>query len=70
MIYPQLATIIDIGSNRYINNVLMENAENEQDTGDMKKHKSRALYWNNEKKILTSQVKVLRAILIYGKKRI
>ena len=62
MIYPQLATIIDIGSNRYINNVLMENAENEQDTGDMKKHKSRALYWNNEKKILTSQVKVLRAI--------
>ena len=48
----------------------MENAENEQDTGDMKKHKSRALYWNNEKKILTSQVKVLRAILIYGKKRI
>lgn len=70
MIYPQLATIIDIGSNKYIDNVLMENAENEQDTGDMKKHKSRALYWNNEKKILTSQVKVLRAILIYGKKRI
>lgn len=43
MIYPQLATIIDIGSNKYIDNVLMENAENEHDTSDMKKYKSRAL---------------------------
>lgn len=50
MIYPQLATIIDIGSNKYIDNVLMENAENEQDTGDMKNIKAEHYYWNNEKR--------------------